>query len=127
MRDQSKAPRTPSVRIQKVNELIRQQLAILIVREVEFPPNTVATIMRVETDPDIKKARIFVSITPEESKNSGLTAIKKRGPYLQHQLNRTLEMHYVPSLSFSIDRPNAKRSDADEAEFILDELKRNES
>lgn len=118
---------TPSIRIQKVNELIRQQLALLIVREVEFPENTVATIMRVETDADIKKARIFINITPEEHKNSALTAIKKRGPYLQHQLNRTLEMHYVPSLSFAIEKPNAKRSDADEAEFILDELKRTES
>lgn len=115
-----------SERLERVNELIRQQVGLLLVREVEFPLGVVVTVMRVKTDADIKKTRVFVSVTPKEYEKGALSLLIKRRPFLQSELNHSLEMKFVPALAFSIEREDEKQDQADEAEHILDQLK-NES
>ena len=47
-------------RIQQVNEVIKQELNQIILKEMEFDLGTLVTIVRVKTDPDFKIARIFL-------------------------------------------------------------------
>lgn len=112
----------PSFRIAKVNELIKNELAKTIQREIEFPKNTIVTVMRVQADADLKKATVFLGIFPKEEEKSTLTLIRKRSPLLQGILNRTLVMRYVPELKFTIEKESDKKDPIDEAEYILDNL-----
>lgn len=111
-----------SERINKVNELIQHELARVVQRELEFPENTLVTVMRVQTDGDLKKARVFISALPKTKEKDVLKIIRKRSPLLQGILNRTLVMRYVPELSFSIETEQAKRNEDDEIDRILDQI-----
>ncbi|MBI4268648.1 ribosome-binding factor A [Candidatus Uhrbacteria bacterium] len=111
-----------STRIQKVNELIRAEIARIISREIEFP-DALVTIMRAETEADCKRAKIFISVTPKTHEKGAIATLKKRKPFLQHQLNRTLAMHFVPSISFGIEKEETENL-ADEVDHILDQIKR---
>lgn len=110
-----------STRIQKVNELIRHELATIISREVEFK-DTIVTVMRANTDADLKRTKVFVGVIPATHEKGALVTLKKRAPHLQRQLNRTLSMRFVPVLSFSIER-GEKQNRGDEVEHILDQIK----
>ena len=115
-----------SPRISKINELIKQELSKIISREIEFPENTVVTVMRVQTDAEMKKSKIFVSAIPHAQTGGALSVLKKRKPFLQHRLNRTLVMHFVPALSFAIEKEDAVIDEIDEIEHLLDTLHREE-
>lgn len=114
-----------SLRIAKVNELIKREVATTIFREVELPPGSLATVTRVQAEADLKTAKIFLMIFPERYAKSVLEIIRKRAGSVQHVLNRRLAMHFVPQLSFYLD---AKKTDADneggqdDVDTILDSL-----
>lgn len=112
-----------SDRMDRVNELIRQQVGLLLAREVEFPPNIIVTVMRAKTDADLKKARITISVIPKTHEKGCLATLRKRLPFLQHELNGRLEMKFVPELRFAIEREDEKLSELDEVEHILDQIK----
>lgn len=112
-----------SERLERVNELLRQHVGLLLVREVEFPPGVVVTVMRVKSEADLKKARVFVSVTPKEYEKGALSLLIKRRPFLQSELNHSLEMKFVPAIAFSIEREDDKKDDLEEVEHILDTLK----
>lgn len=111
-------------RLERVNELLRQHVALLLAREVEFPLGVVVTVMRTKTEADLKKTRVFVSVTPKEYEKGALSLILKRRPFLQSELNHTLEMKFVPALAFSIERESDKKDDLEEVEHILDTIKK---
>ena len=48
-------------RIEQVNDLIRQELGFIVDREVDFPIDSLVTITRVSTSPDLHYADIFMS------------------------------------------------------------------
>lgn len=110
-----------SKRIAQVNELIRQELSTIFLREIEFPQSVFVTITCVETDPDLKTAKVKVSILPIQKYGTALSIIKKRSPFIQSILNRTLRMHHVPSLTYEID---AEMQYLDEVDKIFDSLKK---
>lgn len=110
-----------SKRIAQVNELIQQELSTIFLREIEFPQSVLVTITRVETDPDIKTAKVKISILPSKKYGTVLSIIKKRSPFIQSILNRKLSMHHVPSLTYEID---TEMQYLDEVDKIFDSLKK---
>ena len=50
-------------RINRINELIQQQLSQIIAQELELPNECLITITRVKTSPDIKNSKIFITVT----------------------------------------------------------------
>src|SRR3989338_3901093 len=93
-----------SQRLSKVNNLIRNELAKLIVREVEFEKGVVVTVMRVESTADLKGATVFVRVLLTDQVKTALKELNRRAPFLQSRLNRNLSMKFVPKLSFTIDQ-----------------------
>mgnify|MGYP001560361944 CR=1 FL=1 len=111
-----------SHRISQVNNLLRNELSKLVAREVEFD-DAVVTLMRVEAEADLKKARVFVRVLPKEKTRDSLSRLNKRAPFLQSRINKELSMRFVPKLSFSIDQQTDKIDEATEVEQLLDSLK----
>ncbi len=63
-------------RIERVNQLIRQELSDLLLREVKDPRlSGYVCINSVETTPDLRYAKILVSCVCEEEKKKVLSAI----------------------------------------------------
>lgn len=108
-------------RQEKMNELVKNQLAQLILREIEFPQNSLVTITKVFTSPDLKVAKIYITVIPENMRGTALKILQKNSRFLHRELNNILKTKFTPNLNFSIDEQEAF---ADEVEKILDEIKK---
>jgi len=109
-----------SHRIAQINELIRQELSILFLTEVEFPKGCLVTIMRVETSKDLHYAKVWLSIMPVYYTKKILDILKANVGHLQFLLNKKLTMKPLPRLYFAVDETEKK---AAEIEELLDRIK----
>ena len=53
-------------RILQVNELLKEELGAILLRELEFPENTLVTLTRVDAAPNLQQAKIYISVMPEK-------------------------------------------------------------
>ncbi|MFC1598541.1 30S ribosome-binding factor RbfA [Patescibacteria group bacterium] len=108
-----------SERILKINKLIKQQIGQIISREIEFPNNSLVTITRVETTSDMKTAKVFISVIPENFRGSSLELLRKNTKLLSQQLKKQVAIKFVPNLNFLIDDQEAYAVEIDK---LLDEI-----
>jgi ribosome-binding factor A len=108
-----------SQRIEKINELLRQKLSESIIKELEFPPNTFVTITKVETTPDLKYAKIFITVLPDNSRGTALEILRKNSHHLYKILQKKLMTKFTPNLNFLIDEQELYAQDIDK---LLDEI-----
>lgn len=92
-------------RIERVNHLIRQEISLLLQRQVKDPRlGGLVSVTEVVTSPDLKHARVFVSrIGSEEEKKETLGALVTASGFLRRELARRLSLRYIPELDFHWD------------------------
>jgi len=94
----------PSIRLQKVADLIRDELAAILVDEVYEARTALVTVTSVVLTPDMRLARIFVSIFPDSAPRADiLAALKRHGGRLKRRLGMDLRLRHVPDLEFRLD------------------------
>ena len=92
-------------RIMRLNHLLRQELSDLLLRQVKDPRLAVmVSITEVEVTPDLRYARVFVSIlgSPEEKQNV-LIGLRSATNFLRRELSDRLDLRHVPWLAFYQD------------------------
>jgi ribosome-binding factor A len=89
-------------RIEKVNNLIQEEVSKLIAKEVDFE-GYIVTVTRVETTRNLGKTDVLITVLPEEKEKDALLTLKKSVYDIQKILNKKLRMKYVPKLYFKID------------------------
>lgn len=97
-----------SNRIDKVNELLSQQLAEYFNREVEFPDNALVTIIKIETSKDLSRAVVWLSVLPTSQRGSALLTLKNSAKDLNHFLKKALFIRRIPHFEFRIDDTEEK-------------------
>jgi ribosome-binding factor A len=107
-------------RIEKINELIRKHVNDIFLKELSFKEGVFITIAKVDTTPDLRYTRVFVSIFPEKEISYALKTLEKELFGIQGKLNKKLHMRPLPKVEFKLDLTESK---ADEIEKILRELK----
>ncbi|MEK7519486.1 MAG: 30S ribosome-binding factor RbfA [Patescibacteria group bacterium] len=111
-------------RISKVNQLIKEELSHLLLREIEFPSDFLVTLTRVESSANLIQAKVFISVLPEGKIKEVLQVLNKQIYQLQQKINRRLKMRPVPQIIFIEER---KTIEANKVEEILEELKKKEN
>lgn len=93
-----------SNRIGRINEEIQRELSDLL-RELKDPRvhKTMLSITRVETTPDLRYAKIFVSLLDKEYTKETLAGLKSSAGYLRRELGRSLQLRYTPELQWQAD------------------------
>ena len=95
-------------RMRRVNESIRQVLSEAV-GELKDPRIGFVTITGVVTSPDLRHARVYVSVLGAERKRTqSLTSLQAAHWVLQAQLARELRMKRTPQLAFEYD-PSVER------------------
>lgn len=92
-----------SERMLKVNELIYHKISEYIAKEVEMPENVFITLSRVEVTPDLRHAKVFISVIPDNKRGTALRLMKKHQSKIKKSLAKYLKMKFIPSPSFVID------------------------
>lgn len=92
-------------RTDRVNTLIRHELQQLIQREVKDPRVGFATVTDVETSPDLRHAKVYVSVMgTDEEADATMTALQDARSFLRHALAERITMRRVPELDFARDQ-----------------------
>lgn len=107
-------------RIPQVNELLQQELGAILLRELDVQENTLVTLTRVDTAPNLQQAKIYISVMPEEKAKEVLKLLQKEVYEIQQLLNKRLNMRPVPRIEWVLEE---KTAEAQEIEEILDKIK----
>ncbi len=102
-----------SHKIAKVNEVLKQELGKILLREEEFGQGVLTTILTVATSPDQREATIVFSVWPD---NKGKEVLKKLNAliwHLQQLINKHLQIHPVPKMRFVINTDEAVSQQVD--------------
>jgi len=94
-----------SHRIERVNNLIRQEISELLQRQVKDPrlANFVA-ITQVYTSADLKYAKVFVShMGSEAEKKETLSGLVAASGFFRKEMAKRLRLRHIPELSFQWD------------------------
>ena len=95
----------PSNRIGRVNEEIQRELAALIpaVKDPRVANAGMISVTAVETTPDLKYAKIFVSVLDKSASAQALKGLKSASGWLRRELGQRLSLRSTPELAFVRD------------------------
>jgi len=92
-------------RTRQVGELLREELDDIIRKEVKDPRIGFMSITRVEVPPDLRTARVFVSVLgTDEERVKTLAALRSGAGFIRFHLKPRLRMRQIPELEFRDDR-----------------------
>ena len=92
-----------SNRLGRINEEIQRELSSLI-RTVKDPRvHGLVSITAVDTTPDLRYAKIFVSVLDKSDVKEVVKGLRSAGGYLRRELGRSLQLRYTPELTFVAD------------------------
>src|SRR5436190_17003094 len=92
-------------RILRINGLIRDELALLLRRDVKDPElERMISITEVETAADLSVARIHVSVlADEDDARKTVERLRHAAGYFRHELAERLDLRHTPELDFRLD------------------------
>jgi ribosome-binding factor A len=93
------------IRLLKVNESIKETLSSVITSEgLKDPRVGFVTVTGVETTPDLRHAKVFVSVLGGKTERElTMKALEKSRGFLQAKINASLHMKRTPQLQFFYD------------------------
>jgi ribosome-binding factor A len=99
----------PGDRMRRVNEAVREVLSARLAEGLKDPRVGFVTVTAVETSPDLRHARVFVSVLGgEDERRASLAGLSSAHGLLQGAIAAELRLKRTPTLEFlydeSIDR-----------------------
>ena len=92
-----------SNRIGRINEEIQRELASLIPNVKDPRVTGMISVTAVETTPDLRFAKVYVSMLDKSSARDVVKGLKSAAGYLRRELGRSLNLRYTPELMFEED------------------------
>ena len=98
-----------SARMRRVDEAIREVLADAIAKHVKDPRVGFVTVTDVDTSPDLRHARVFISaMGDEDARQATLDGLVSAHGVLQRCIADELRLKRTPALSFALDESVAR-------------------
>ena len=106
-----------SYRIGRINEEIQRELASLIPNVKDPRVSGLISVTAVDTTPDLRYAKIYISVLDKSDCAQVLKGLKSASGYLRRELGHALQLRYTPELTFVRD------DSIDQGAHILDMLR----
>ena len=91
-------------RMRRVDEAVREVLSDAITKEIKDPRVGFVTVTAVETSPDLRRARVFVSVLGNEGvRKRSMQGLRSAHGILQRAVARELRLKHTPTLEFLYD------------------------
>ena len=93
-----------SKRIDGINQEIQKELSNLL-RAVKDPrvQDVMISITRVETTPDLRYTKVYVSFLQSEKAADAMKGLKSAAGFLRRQLGSNLQLRYAPEIVWALD------------------------
>ena len=90
--------------MRRINEVIREVLGAAIATDLKDPRVGFVTVTSVETSPDLRHARIYVSVLgSEREREASLEGLDAAHGFLQGKIAAELRIKRTPTLTFHYD------------------------
>lgn len=98
--------RKNSIKNTRINGEVQRELSQLINREMKDPRiNPMTSIVAVEVAPDLKHAKVYVSVLgDEESRKATYEGLRSAAPFMRSQLAKNINLRNTPELTFIMDQ-----------------------
>ena len=94
----------PSDRMRRVDEAMREVLSDAITSQIKDPRVGFVTVTSVDTSPDLRNARVYVSVLGDDSvRRRSLEGLESAHGYLQRRVASELRLKHTPTLQFLYD------------------------
>ncbi len=96
------------MRLERVNQLIREEIALLLQRELKDPRLGFVTVTEVDVAKDLRTAKVYVSVLGSEADwQASLQALEHARGFIRSWLTPRLRLRAIPHLTFQPDRSMA--------------------
>lgn len=108
-------------RIEQIESTLRKALAQVLQRKISDPRiRGLVSITEVDVSPDMKQAKVFVSVLPEEYGKRTLGGLRAADRHIQSEVKKLVALRLVPHLRFELDTSLKK---AEEVYQAIDQAK----
>lgn len=92
-------------RLDRVNQLMKEELALLLQRELKDPRLGFVTVTEVDTSKDLRVAKVYVSVLGDEAQwKASLAALASARGFIHNWLKGHLDLRSIPAIEFKADR-----------------------
>jgi ribosome-binding factor A len=110
----------PSRRPQRLALQIQQEVSLMISRDMKDRRVGFVTVTGVQLAPDLRHARIFISMMGSESeKEESLEALNHATGWVRHELGQRIRMKFIPEIVFQFD---TSQEYGDHIDRLIDEI-----
>lgn len=93
-----------SNRMNKINEELKEQIGIIISQELKDPHITgLVSVTKVVTTPDLRFARVYVSMIGAKNNKGNLSTLKKSSGFIRSLIAKKVNLRTTPELVFEFD------------------------
>jgi ribosome-binding factor A len=93
-----------TARTDRIDHLIRQEIGVILARDLQDPRIGFATVTAVETAPDLSHARVWVSVIGQPAeRDAALEGLRRAMPFVRRELAHRLSLRRVPELHVRLD------------------------
>jgi len=93
-----------TARTDRIDELFRQEITSILSREIDDAKIGFATITSIETQPDLRHAKVLVSVIgPPGERRATIVAMGRHMPFIRHELGKRLRMKRIPEFHLELD------------------------
>jgi ribosome-binding factor A len=92
-----------SIRTDKVSELIKKEISMILLKEMNDPTLGFVTITSVKISPDLKYAKIYISVFNKDLRENTLEHLNNAKGFVRTKLASRLHIKHTPELEFFID------------------------
>ena len=93
----------PYKRSQRVSDLLREEIADIIMYKLKDPRVGFITVTGVDVTSDLKMATVYVSVLKEEEKKPTLEILQTAKSFVRSELSKRLRMKFIPTVDFKLD------------------------
>ncbi len=113
--------RKSNVRLGRIDEELKKEISHIISFELQNSEITgLVSVTKVKITPDLRFAKVYVSLLNSKSKVKTMEALKKSAGFIRTQIARKINLRTTPELAFELDD---SIEEGDKIERILKELK----
>ena len=88
----------------RIDEEFRKELSQIISFELKEPSVTgMVSVTRVKVTPDLKYAKVYISMLNSKNKEKTLEALKKSSGYIRSEIAKRINLRITPELVFEED------------------------
>ncbi len=90
-------------RIDKIEHLIKEEVSMIFLYKLQDPALGLLTVTNVKVSPDLKIAKIYISVFEKEKREAVLEKIREKTGFIRTELAHRIRIKFTPELKFFID------------------------